>query len=306
MAKAEMVSSKMEMGLKSPPRARGFTPLKGKFNMSSVTTVISYRPADRRAKPAEAQGAAPSPAHESLALIIPTLAEAGNLGALLRRVRQALEPLHIPWEVMVVDDDSRDGTEEIVSAVACQDPRVRLLVRREQRGLAGAVLHGWRHSDATILGVMDADGQHPAEVLPALVASILEGRDLVIASRYANRVRAGWNPTRRFLSFLAIAAAQPLHAMRLRVRDPLSGFFLVRSRCVRNIPFQTAGFKLLLDILVRGRVERVEEIPFAFARRTAGHSKVSLRVGWDYLALLAKLYVAKYVSLRALTAASGD
>src|SRR3954454_12915144 len=159
-----MVTSKMEMGLKSPLRARFATPLKGKFNMSSVTTVTSYRLADRRAKPAEAPALAQSPPHESLALIIPTLAEAANLGALLDRVRHALEPLHIPWEVVVVDDDSRDGTEEIVFALASQDPRVRLLVRRQQRGLAGAVLHGWRHTDATILGVMDADGQHPAEV----------------------------------------------------------------------------------------------------------------------------------------------
>jgi len=296
----------METGLNSLPRARVVTPLKGKFNMSSVTTLSSYRPPERCAKPAEAHGLAPIPPHETLALIIPTLAEAGNLDALLHRVRQALEPLHIPWEVVIVDDDSRDGTEEIVSAIASQDPRVRLLVRREQRGLSGAVLHGWRHTDATILGVMDADGQHPAEVLPQLVASILQDRDLVIASRYARGGRGGWNRVRRFFSLVAIAAARPLHSMRLPVCDPLSGFFLVRSPCVRNISFQTAGFKLLLDILVRGRVDTVEEIPFAFARRAAGHSKVSLRVGWDYLALLAKLYVAKYVSLRALTAASGD
>jgi dolichol-phosphate mannosyltransferase len=237
--------------------------------------------------------------NDKLALIIPTLGEAGNLGPLLGRVRQALEPLEIPWEVLVVDDDSRDGTDEIVSAIAYQDARVRLLVRRQQRGLAGAILHGWRHTGASILGVMDADGQHPAEILPMLVGSILEGRDLVIASRYAAGGRFGWNLVRRVVSILAIAVARPLHARRLRVCDPLSGFFLVRTGAVRNISFQTAGFKLLLEILVRGRVDTVEEVPFAFARRRAGRSKVSLRVAWDYVTLLAKLYVTKCVSLRA-------
>jgi dolichol-phosphate mannosyltransferase len=221
-------------------------------------------------------------------------------------VRQALEPLRIPWEVVVVDDDSRDGTEEIVSAIACQDPRVRLLVRREQRGLSGAVLHGWRHADATILGVMDADGQHPAEVLPALIASILEGRDLAVASRYAIGGRGGWNRVRRFLSWVAITVARPLHSMRLPVRDPLSGFFLVRSACVRDISFQAAGFKLLLDILVRGRVDTVEEIPFAFARRTAGHSKLTPKVAWEYLMLLARLYRLRFAMARIPQTSSGD
>ena len=274
--------------------------------MSSATTVTSYRLADRRAKPAEAPGLAPSSPHESLALIIPTLAEAGNLGTLLGRLRQALEPLPISWEVVVVDDDSGDGTEEIVSAVACQDPRVRLLVRRKQRGLSGAVLHGWRHTDATILGVMDADGQHPAEVLPQLVASMLEGRDLVIASRYATGGRGGWTRVRRFFSLVAIAAARPLYSMRRPVRDPLSGFFLVRSRCVRNIQFQTAGFKLLLDILVRGRVETVEEIPFSFARRNAGRSKLTAKVAWEYVTLLARLYRLRFAMARIPQTASGD
>jgi dolichol-phosphate mannosyltransferase len=153
---------------------------------------------------------------------------------------------------------------------------------------------------------MDADGQHPAEVLPRLVATILEGRDLVIASRYAAGVRGAWNPMRRFLSMLAIVAARPLHSMRLPVRDPLSGFFLVRSRCVRNIRFQTAGFKLLLEILVRGRVDSVEEIPFAFARRNAGRSKLTAKVAWDYLALLARLYRLRFAMPRIPQTASGD
>ena len=149
-----------------------------KFNMSSATNITSYKPAESLAKPEGRRGRAlPAEAREKLAVIIPALYEAENLGALLSAVRSSLSGIAMPWELIVVDDESRDGTEEIVSAVACQDSRVRLLVRRGERGLSGAILHGWRHTDATILGVMDADGQHPAEVLSSLLDSIRSGRD---------------------------------------------------------------------------------------------------------------------------------
>jgi dolichol-phosphate mannosyltransferase len=119
-----------------------------------------------------------------LALVIPTLREAANLPGLLTDVRSALDPLGIDYEIIVVDDDSRDGTEEIVSAISLEDPRVRLLVRKGERGLSGAVLYGWQHTDAAILGVMDADLQHPPELLAALVSAILAGNDMAIGSRY--------------------------------------------------------------------------------------------------------------------------
>jgi len=266
-------------------------------------TVTSYRPPQRRAKlAASCENAASA---EKLALVIPALDEARNLSALLSRVRGALESAGIAWEVIVVDDDSRDGTEEVVAVISRQDPRVRLLVRRGERGLSGAILHGWRHTDASILGVMDADGQHPAEILPGLIAAVANGRDLVIGSRYANGGRGGWNPIRRLMSMAAIMAARPLQPGWPRVRDPLSGFFLVRRHCVAHAFFQTAGFKLLLEILVRGRIGSVEEIPFTFGRRRDGRSKVNARVAWDYVMLLTKLYAEKYGSVRAQEA-SGD
>jgi len=98
-------------------------------------------------------------AQEKLALVIPTLCEAENIGGLLDSVRAVLDPLNIPYEILVVDDDSSDGTGELVSMISQQDPRVRLLVRKGERGLSGAILHGWQHTDAGILGVMDADLQ---------------------------------------------------------------------------------------------------------------------------------------------------
>ena len=127
---------------------------------------------------------------QKLALVIPTLREAGNICPLLRRVRQALDSVTLDYEVLVVDDDSRDGTAEIVTSITREDSRVRLLVREGQTGLSGALLHGWQHSNAAILGAMDADLQHPPELLPNLVSAILSGWDLAIGSRYA--AGAGW------------------------------------------------------------------------------------------------------------------
>ena len=170
---------------------------------------------------------------EKLALVIPTLNEAENVGGLLEHVRSALDPVGIPYEIVVVDDDSIDGTGDVVSAIAKVDPRVRLLVRKGQRGLSGAILHGWQNTDATILGVMDADLQHPPELLPQLVASIRSGHDLVIGSRYTPGGDLGkWNPMRKLLSAAAVWVTWPLQKRKLRAKDPMSGFFLVRRSCL--------------------------------------------------------------------------
>ncbi len=226
---------------------------------------------------------------ERLALVIPAYREAANLPILLDRVRAALE--EDCYEILVVDDDSGDGTVELVSAIAAVDSRVRLVVRKGERGLSGAILYGWQLTGAGILGVLDADLQHPPEILPALLEAIREGNDLVIGSRYARGGQVGeWSPVRRLFSSAAIWAARPLKRRHLRVLDPMSGFFLVRRNCVDDIPFQKSGFKLLLEILVRGRIRSVREIPFSFGLRHAGRSKANIKVAVDYAALLTRLY----------------
>jgi dolichol-phosphate mannosyltransferase len=234
-------------------------------------------------------------APEKLALVIPTLREAENIGGLLRHVRSVLDPLNHPYEILVVDDDSNDGTGDVVSAISRDDPRVRLIVRKGQRGLSGAVLYGWRHTDAPILGVMDADLQHPPELLPQLLAAVLGGSDLAIGSRYTAGGQLGdWNPVRKLLSAVAVWATWPLQQAGRRARDPMSGFFMIRSRCLKGIELQPQGFKLLLEILVRGRIQSVKEVPFVFGERSGGASKASLKVGWDYALLLGRLYAGKF------------
>lgn len=234
----------------------------------------------------------------TLALVIPTLDEAGNIAPLLREVHSALEPLRISYEIIVVDDDSSDGTGAVVAAIAREDSRVRLLARKGERGLAGAILDGWRQTGAEVLGVMDADFQHPPELLPELIAAISGGSDLAIGSRYATggRLRQ-WNRTRRLASALAVGMTWPLQKGERRARDPLSGFFLVRRRCLHEVSFQRAGFKLLLEILVRGRVDSIQEVPFTFGRRFTGSSKANFKVAWEYSRLLGRLYAGRFGSV---------
>jgi dolichol-phosphate mannosyltransferase len=227
---------------------------------------------------------------DKLGLVIPTLNEEANIGTLLDRVRLNLDGLPIDYELLVVDDDSTDGTGAVVREYSKSDPRVRLLVRVGCRGLAGAVIYGWNHTDANLLGVIDADLQHPPALLPALVTAMQGGQDIAIASRYsAGNGTPGWNPLRRAVSLLGTWTTMLLQKPSIRVRDPLSGFFMMRRTCITGVQLQPEGFKLLLEILVRGNIRSVTEIPYNFGQRFAGKSKASLRVGLDYVVLLGRL-----------------
>jgi len=235
-----------------------------------------------------------SPVPARLALVIPTLHEAANIRSVLERIGASLDPLNLPYELIVVDDDSQDGTESIVRGIAAQDARVRLLVRHGQHGLAGAISDGWKCSQAEVLGVIDADLQHPPELLSQLWEKMEAGHDIVIASRYAQPgSMRSWNPLRRVISELGIMLAKPLQKRALQVKDPLSGFFLVRRRCLEGVELQRHGFKLLLEILVRGKIGSVAEVPFTFGMRQGGESKASVATGLHYFYLLGRLWRKK-------------
>lgn len=227
---------------------------------------------------------------DKLGLVIPTLNEEGNVGTLLDRARSSLDLLDIDYELLVVDDNSSDGTRLVVERYHESDSRIRLLVRTEARGLSGAVICGWWHTDANFLGVMDADLQHPPELLPALITAVRNGKDIAIASRYlAADGTVGWNPARRALSILSTWVTLPLQKPGIRVRDPLSGFFVLHRKCIAGLDLQPEGFKLLLEILVRGQVRSVAEVPYHFCQRYTGQSKANWRVGLNYLQLLGRL-----------------
>ena len=259
--------------------------------MRTVTPDSSYIPSEAAVSPPASNRSQSAPAQLKLSLVIATLCEAENIGGLLVHVCSILNPLRIPYEILVVDDDSSDGTGDVVLAIAGDNPHVRLIVRKGERGLAGAVIDGWRQSDGGVLGVMDADLQHPPELLPQLYAAIQDGCDLAIGSRYTPGGKTEkWHPVRKLLSTVAVWAAWPLQQARLRVKDPMAGFFMVRKHCVDHLQPQRTGFRLLLDVLVRGHIDSVREIPIAFGLRSRGASKANFRIGWDYAKLLAKLY----------------
>jgi len=230
--------------------------------------------------------------HQKVAIVIPTLNEAENIPQVINRLRNALETVTFNYELIVVDDDSKDGTSDVVRALSVHDPRVRLLVRKGQRGLSGAVIHGWKHTDATLLGIIDADLQHPPEILPQLLEAIQSGSDIAIASRYTSSKHdsvADWNPVRHFISRCTTALTTPLQRKGLRVKDPMSGYFVVRRECIEGLNLQPQGFKILLEILVKGRMRNAAEIPYRFGLRHAGSSKADLKVALNYLSLLGKL-----------------
>lgn len=224
------------------------------------------------------------------ALVIPTLNEAGNIPVLLDRIRVALEPMALEYEIIVVDDDSSDGTATVAGEYAERDRHVRVLVRKGQKGLAGAVTHGWQHTDADLLGVIDADLQHPPEVLPSLIEPVLNGADIAVASRYVNgNDVSDWNKFRLFVSRCGTLATAPLQKNGVKVKDPLSGFFVVRRSAIDEIELQPEGFKILLEILVKGRINKAVEVPFQFGLRHSGESKANVKIALQYFSLLGKL-----------------
>jgi dolichol-phosphate mannosyltransferase len=228
-----------------------------------------------------------------LGLVIPTLNEAENIPDLLARISAAVADATVDCEFIIVDDGSTDGTADAARACAAQDPRVRVFVRKGERGLAGAVIHGWAHTDADLLGVIDADLQHPPELLPELLAPVLNGGDIAIASRYVSTNGNGlgeWNRFRVFVSKCStLLATAPLRTRGISVKDPLSGYFVVRRKCLETLKLQPEGFKILLEILVKGKIRNATEVPFRFATRHAGKSKADFKVALQYFSLLGKL-----------------
>jgi len=227
-----------------------------------------------------------------LSLVVPTYNEQHNLPTLLERLEAALVGSGEPFEVIVVDDNSPDGTSQLARSLRTRYPWLRVITRTHQRDLSTAVLAGWFEGRGEILGVIDGDLQHPPELLPTLLGRLKEsGADLVIASRH---VRGGgvsrWSLFRRLISWGAtLMAGFILPGTLSRVRDPMSGFFLVRRRVIEAAPLRPVGYKILLEVLAKGDYQKAEEVPYIFQERFRGGSKMGARQGWQYLLHLASI-----------------
>ncbi len=221
-------------------------------------------------------------------IIVPTYREQPNLRPFTVRLFAALRDAGIDAELIIVDDDSRDGTEETVQSLAKEYP-VRLITRTEERGLSSAVLEGLRQARHDRFVVLDADLQHPPEAVPvALECLAAGGHDFVLATRYAGgSLDENWPVSRRIASRLATLLARPLTP----VSDPMSGFFaLPRSTFERCAPLNPIGYKIALELYVKGRCRNPGEVPIDFGTRHAGESKFSLKEQLRYAMHLVRLY----------------
>ncbi|HEX3600666.1 MAG TPA: polyprenol monophosphomannose synthase [Lacipirellulaceae bacterium] len=229
-----------------------------------------------------------------VSIIIPTLRECESLAALLPRLFTVLQSADLAAEVLVVDDNSRDGTDALCSQLA-QQHAVRLITRTAERGLATAVLKGLSEAAGEICVVMDADGSHPPDAVPDLVAAVRSPFcDVSIGSRYipGGSADENWGWFRRLNSSLATLLARGL----TRAADPLAGFFAVRkSTLAQAKTLCPLGYKILLEIIVRADCRRIVEVPIHFQDRKLGQSKLSIKQQWLYLRHLAKLYAVRYL-----------
>lgn len=218
---------------------------------------------------------------EKFSLIIPTFNEAQNIEKLCRRLLEVLSECGADSEIIVVDDDSPDGTWQIAQALADREKNIRVIRRINEKCLSTAVIAGWSKAEGDILGVIDGDLQHPPEIIPVMVRKILDDKDvdIVVASR---NIHGGgvsrWSLFRRSISWLGQAISYFfLPDILAKIKDPMSGYFILRKTVIQGVPLSPHGYKILLEVLANCNYRRVAEVPYFFRERKRGGSKAGLR-----------------------------
>lgn len=236
-----------------------------------------------------------------VAVVVPTLNEAANVEKLIAKLSVVLAGRG--WEVVFVDDNSPDGTSELVRRIGRGSRHVRIVQRVGRRGLSSAVVEGILATAAPVVAVMDGDLQHSEDALPRLIDAVAGGEaDVAVGTRYGAGGGIGdWDEGRARMSRLATRAGQI--ALGTDVSDPMSGFFAIRRDAFeRALPHLSAiGFKILLDILASSPTPlKVAEIPYRFRTREAGESKIGARVIAEYAELIADKTIGRVVPVRLL------
>ena len=225
-------------------------------------------------------------------LVIPTYNEGRNIKRIIQQLSNLLDEfLPEAYELIVVDDNSPDGTWEIAAALIPEYPQLRVMRREKERGLASAVIRGWHASRGQGLGVIDGDLQHPPELLSQLWKEIERGADLAIASRHVDGGGVSeWSFLRRFLSrgaqLLGLVICPEVVG---RVSDPMTGYFLVRRACIAGQIMSPLGYKILIEVLGRGKVRWIAEAGYVFQERQHGESKVTWKQYVEYIQHLLRL-----------------
>ena len=225
-------------------------------------------------------------------LVVPTYNEAGGIERLITTLDEIFKANNLDGEIIVVDDNSPDGTGAIVDRLAQSYP-VRCLHRPGKMGLSSGVIDGWAFArpESEALGAMDADFSHDAKIVPRMVKALEDGYGLAIGSRY---VPGGgienWPLKRKVTSLVAIALAKPLTP----VRDITSGFFLIKRDALTGVELDPIGFKIGLEVIAKAHYGRVIEIPYVFTDRIVGESKLNQKEIVNYLRQLGRIYALKF------------
>ena len=233
----------------------------------------------------------PNP-RQTVSIIVPTYREAANIPRLAERIHAALSETGIAWELLLVDDNSEDGSEAVVAELAHRLP-VRMVTRRQPpRDLSLSVIEGIRLCRFDRLVVMDADLSHPPERIADLLAALDADCDMVVGSRYApgGVIDQTWSRWRVLNSRVATSLTLPL----VSCSDPMAGFFATDRRVLPDLQsLQPIGYKIALELMVRGKL-RVKELPIDFRDRSLGSSKMNWRQQLNFLRHLYRLYRYKF------------
>jgi dolichol-phosphate mannosyltransferase len=223
-------------------------------------------------------------------MVVPTYNERDRLGELTDALFTACAAHHVELELVIVDDNSPDGTGQIADELA-RSRRMTVIHRAGKQGLGTAVVAGFAVASAETVGVMDADFSHPPALVPRML-KVFEATkaDVLVASRYVpGGSTPDWPLMRRIMSRSACLAARPLSP----IRDAASGFFLIRRSIAQGVAIKAGGFKICLELLVRAWPTRIVEIPYRFDDRELGESKMSVKEAAGYLFQLKDLLVVR-------------
>ena len=224
---------------------------------------------------------------KKLSIIVPSFNERGNIRPLVERIDGALKGIN--HEIFFVDD-STDDTPQVIEEVMKECPHVRMKHREGEKGLATAVLLGFQLADGDYLACMDADLQHPPEILLPMYVAMQTGADMVIPSRLIpGGDDGGLNFIRKFISGTARVIGQVTLPCLRKISDPTSGLFMFRKEIIAEADMRPVGWKIMVEVLATAKFSKVIEIPYTFAERESGESKIDKTATIQYLQQCADL-----------------
>ncbi len=226
----------------------------------------------------------------NISIIIPSFNEGKNVVTLATRIQSVLQPMTLTYDIWFIDD-STDNTPTLLAELAAAHNNIHFIHRTTTRGLGSAVVTGFQQSTGEYVIVMDADLQHPPELLPQMITHLQQDADLVIPSRFmAGGSDGGLNIFRKLVSWVARCIGRIFIKKFRTLSDCTGGYFGLRRSVIEGVNLDPLSWKILMEIIVKGKAKRIDEVPYHFVARDAGQSKMNLREQWNYLRHVVQLY----------------